>query len=337
MTAREVLFRAPEVVAVEEFPMPEPDANEVVVETECSGISPGTELLFYRGDAPENLPADETIPTLSGGLEYPISYGYAAVGRVVEKGADVERDWLDERVFAFHPHASHFCVDPADLQSVPENVPAEAATLLPNVETALNVVMDATPMVGERAVVFGQGVLGLLTTTLLAEHPLDSLYAVDHYPLRRERALSFGADEVFTPETDLREALTDENRKGADLSVELSGNPTALDAAIGATGYDGRVLVGSWYGKKRVNLDLGGRFHRSRIELKSTQVSTIDPDLRGRWSKARRLALAWEHVGDIDTDTILTHRLPVEQAPEAYELLDEHPEETIGAVLTYDP
>ncbi|MDL5363935.1 zinc-binding alcohol dehydrogenase [Halalkalicoccus sp. NIPERK01] len=336
MTARAVSFHAPEEVRVEEFPVPEPDPDEVLVETERSGISPGTELLLYRGEAPDDLPADETIPSLSGDLTYPISYGYAAVGRVIETGGDVDGGWLDERVFAFHPHASHFRAVPADLQRVPDGLSAEAATLLPNVEAALNVVMDAAPVVGERAAVFGQGVLGLLTTAFLAAHPLDALYTVDRYRLRRERSLALGADRTFEPGADLRGALGCEHHEGADLSIELSGNPAALDAAIGATGYAGRVLIGSWYGNKRVDLDLGGRFHRSRIALRSTQVSTIAPDLRGRWDKPRRLALAWDRLGDIDTEALLTHRHPVEDAPEAYRLLAERPGEAIGAVLTYD-
>lgn len=336
MTARSVSIREPEQVVVEEHPVPKPDSGEVLVETECSGISPGTELLVYRGQIPDDLPTDETIPSLSGELRYPISYGYAAVGRVVGTGEEADRDWLGERVFAFHPHASHFCIDPADLQRVPEAVSSEAATLLANVESALNVVMDAVPMIGERAVVFGQGVVGLLTTALLARHPLDALYAVDRHSVRRERSRALGADTVFSPDTALRDELSSDLREGVDFAVELSGNPTALDAAIQATGYAGRVLVGSWYGNKRVDLDLGGRFHRNRISLESTQVSTIAPELRGRWNKPRRLALAWNCLERLNTDAILTHQIPVEEAPKAYHLLAECSEHAIGVVLTYD-
>ena len=66
-----------------------------------------------------------------------------------------------------------------------------------------------------------------------------------------------------------------------------------------------------------------------------TQVSTIDPALRGRWSKPRRLALAWAYIETLATDDVLTHCMSVEEAPDAYRLLADHPEETIGAVLTY--
>lgn len=332
MPARAVSFRGPEEVAVVEEPIPRPDADEALVEVECSGISPGTELLLYQGEAPTDLPADETIPALDGDLEYPLRYGYAVVGRVREVGEEVDPDWLDRRVFAFHPHTSHVCLPPGELRTIPEDCSAAAATLLPNVEAAVNFAMDAGPIIGERAVVFGQGVLGLLTTALLAEHPLDALCAVDRYPLRRERSRTLGADLTFAPDEDdaLHEALD-----GADLAIELSGDPAALDAALEATGYDGRVIIGSWYGKKRADLDLGGRFHRSRISMQSSQVSTIDPELRGRWDKDRRLEVAWDRLADLDADALLTHRVPVEECSEAYRLLAERPNEAIGAVLTY--
>lgn len=334
MPARILSFRGPETVAVVEEPIPDADADEALVEVEYSAISPGTELLLYRGVAPTDLPADEAIPAIDGDLDYPLRYGYAVVGRVIEVGSAVAESWLDRRVFAFHPHASHCCLPPADLHPVPGDRPPAEATLLPNVEAAVNFCMDARPVVGERAVVFGQGVLGLLTTALLADYPLDALYTVDHHSLRRERSRTLGADATFAPYEN--DALADAvGEDGADLAVELSGNPAALDAAIAATGYDGRIVIGSWYGTKTADLDLGGRFHRSRISLESSQVSTIDPAFRGRWSKDRRLSLARDRLAALDADALVTHRIPITDAPEAYRLLDEHPDEAIGIVLAY--
>ncbi len=334
MPARALCFRGPEDIAVVEEPIPEPDPGEALVETEYSAISPGTELLLYSGMAPGDLPADETISALDGDLDYPLRYGYAAVGRVAAVGDAVADSWLDRRVFAFHPHSSHFRLPPAELHPVPEGCSPAEATLLPNVEAAVNFCMDAQPVVGERAVVFGQGVLGLLTTALLAQFPLAGLYTADHHSLRRERSRTHGADATFAP--DESDALADAiGEGGADLAVELSGNPAALDTAIGVTGYDGRIVIGSWYGTKTTDLDLGGRFHRSRISLESSQVSTIDPTYRGRWNKDRRLSLAWERLTELDADALVTHRIPIGDAPEAYRLLDEHPDEAIGVVFSY--
>ena len=140
-------------------------------------------------------------------------------------------------------------------------------------------------------------------------------------------------DTIETVESALSRPKTPD---GADVTYELSGDPDALDDAISVTGYDGRVLVGSWYGEKRADLNLGGSFHRSRIDVSSTQVSTLAPELRGRWSTDRRLAVAWRRLADLDVGRLITHRFPVEDAEEGYELLDERPNEALSVLLTYD-
>lgn len=323
MSRRSLYFVGPEEVAVRERPIPDPDPGEVRVRTAVSAISPGTELLIYRGDAPTDLPADESIGSLSGALDYPLQYGYAAVGDVEAVGADVDDALLGETVFCFHPHESHFLVDPADLRFVPPGLDPGRAAFLPNVETAVNLAMDGRPLVGERVAVFGQGIVGLLTTALLARFPLDRLITVDVIPERRALSRAFGADESVPPAaaTD-RLDPGDGEEPAADLTLELSGNPAALDDAVSVTGYDGRVIIGSWYGDKRVDLDLGGRFHRSRVRLESSQVSTVDPSLRGRWDADRRLSVAWDLLGEIDVERLIGRRLPIEEAVTAYRLLD---------------
>ncbi|NHN48473.1 zinc-binding alcohol dehydrogenase [Halostella sp. JP-L12] len=339
MTGRSLRFTASRSVEVRERPVPDPDDDEVLVETTASAISPGTELLIYRGEAPTEMEADETIDALAGDLSFPLSYGYAAVGRVAEVGREVDEAWRDRRVFAFNPHESHFVAGPDDLIPVPEERSDAEAAMLPNVETAVNFALDARPRVGERVAVFGQGVVGLLTTAVLASFPLASLRTADCYETRRATSEALGADESVDPaRDDVVERLRGddgEGADGADLSVELSGDPAALDRAIDVTGFDGRVVVGSWYGTKRADLDLGGRFHRSRIELMSSQVSTVDPELRGRWTSERRIETAWDRLDRIDVDRLITHRVPIEDASEAYRLLDERPDEAIGVLLTY--
>jgi threonine dehydrogenase-like Zn-dependent dehydrogenase len=127
-----------------------------------------------------------------------------------------------------------------------------------------------------------------------------------------------------------------QEQQGADLTYELSGNPAALDQAIAATGFSGRVVIGSWYGQKRADINLGGRFHRSRMRLISSQVSTLAPEWTGRWSKARRLQVAWRMLEQVQPAHLITHRFPLTQAAQAYALLDQHPEEAIQVLLTYE-
>jgi 2-desacetyl-2-hydroxyethyl bacteriochlorophyllide A dehydrogenase len=334
-------FVAPYQVCVQEEPLPSPAADQVLVQTQVSAISPGTELLIYRDQAPAGIPIDETIPELAGDFGFPLKYGYAAVGRVVALGAQVAPGWQDRLVFAFHPHESHFVSPPQALIPVPAGLSPQTAAFLPNMETAVNFVMDGRPLIGEQVAVFGQGIVGLLTTALLAQFPLSRLVALDRYALRRETSLALGAHASLDPgppdALDQLQALLAGAgpHSGADLSYEISGDPRALDQAIAATGTNGRIVIGSWYGQKRAVLDLGGRFHRSRIRLISSQVSSIAPEWGGRWNTSRRLEVAWHMLQQVRPEQLITHRFPISQAPEAYKLLDESPQAAIQVLLTY--
>ncbi|ELZ91285.1 putative zinc-binding dehydrogenase [Haloferax mucosum ATCC BAA-1512] len=329
MKGRAVYFVAPERIDVRDRDVPTPGPDEVRVRTQTSAVSSGTERLVYRGEAPTDLPADESIAALEGDLSFPLRYGYAAVGTVEAVGDDVSSSLLGRRVFSFNPHESHFLASPGELIQIPDDVSDEQAALLPTMETALNFVMDGRPLIGEHVVVFGQGVVGLVTTALLSQFPLGSLTAVDCIPERRELALRLGADAVSHPSS------LDAPADGADLTFELSGDPSALDDALAVTRYDGRVIVGSWYGTKSATLDLGGRFHRSRIRVESSQVSTIDPELRGRWDTERRFSLAWTHLRDHSFDSLITHRIDVEDAARAYRLLEDDPDDAVQILFTY--
>ena len=341
LTARALYFTAPYQVTVLEECLPPPAPGQVLVQTVVSAISPGTELLIYRGQAPTDMPIDETITALSGALAFPLKYGYAAVGRVMAVGSPAEREWHGRLVFAFHPHASRFLSTPAELLPVPHSLLPEEAVFLPNMETAVNFLMDGHPLIGERVVVFGQGIVGLLTTALLARVPLSRLITLDRYPFRRERSRELGAHASLEAGKDdvlarLQVCLQDEHvLAGSDLTYELSGNPAALDQAIAVTGFNGRIVIGSWYGQKRADLNLGGRFHRSRLRLISSQVSTIAPEWAGRWTKGRRLQVAWQMLQHLRPAHLITHRFPFEQASHAYALLDQHPEEAMQVLLTY--
>lgn len=332
---RRLSFVAPREVEIEQSEVPSPGPGELLVRASVSAISSGTELLVYRGETPEQMAVDETLPALSGRLRYPLRYGYAAVGVVDEVGAEVPGEWIGERVFAFNPHESHFLAKNDDVMRIPEEIDDATATLLPLVETAINFVHDGGPRLGERVVAFGQGPVGLLTTGLLAQFPLDQLVAVDPIEKRRRLARRFGVDRALSPAALDQQYDPEQEDAGTDLTFELSGNPEALDDAIRTTGYDGRIVVGSWYGTKETELDLGGRFHRSRITIESSQVSTVDPALRGRWDAERRLSVAWERLADLETDPLITHREPLSNASVAYERLDDRADGVVTTVFEY--
>jgi 2-desacetyl-2-hydroxyethyl bacteriochlorophyllide A dehydrogenase len=340
-TNRAITFTAPGQVELREEKLPAPAPGQALVQTITSGISPGSELLIFRGQFPADLAVDESIAALSGQFAFPLKYGYSAVGRVIELGEDVLDTWMGQVVFAFHPHESHFLTTPAELIPIPSGFSAEEALFLPNMETAVTFLLDGQPLIGEQVAVFGQGIVGLLTTALLSRLPLASLVTLDKYMMRREASLRIGAAASLDPTTPdaldhLRSYLQgDRPYRGADLVYELSGAPDALDQAIAAAGYHGRVVIGSWYGSKPAALHLGGRFHRDRIRLIGSQVSTIAPPLRGRWDTMRRLGTAWEMIRAIDPTQLITHRLPIEAAARAYDLLDQQPDRAIQVIFTY--
>ena len=155
-----VLFAAPGEVIVVREAIPDPQPGEVLVQTETSAISAGTELLFLRGQVPPGTAVDSTIQALDGTVTFPLRYGYAAVGRVIAAGAPADTAWIGREVFVFHPHTSHFTTPVSQLIPVPAGLDLRRAALLPNMETAVNFVMDGRPVIGERVAVVGLGVVG---------------------------------------------------------------------------------------------------------------------------------------------------------------------------------
>ena len=340
MQRQALFFTAPHQLELRDEPLPPLPDDGLLVQTVVSAISPGTEMLLYRGQMPTELMADATIAALGEG-GYPQKYGYAAVGRVVETGKLVDTAWRNQLVFAFQPHQSYFIAKPSEVMPLPDGMLPETAVFLPNMETAVSFVMDAQPGIGEQVAIFGQGIVGLLTTSLLAQLPLVSLITLDGYPLRRDWSRKLGASASLNPaDSDLADQIQANlphasHYPGLDLAFELSGNPAALDSAIELMGFNGRILVGSWYGSKRANLNLGGSFHRSQIQLISSQVSHLAPRWQGRWSKARRMAVAWEMLAKIQPQQLITHRFPLAQAQQAYDLIDTRPETAVQVVFTY--
>ena len=338
MSHAALVFAAPYRVEIQSSVLGSPGPREALVKTLVSAISSGTEMLLYRGQMPGEMPVDESIAALNGTFQYPIKYGYAAVGRVEEVGSGEAGVGPGDLVFSFRPHESSFITPASELIKAPDGISAEDAAFLPTMETAVNLVMDGQPSIGEQVAVFGQGVVGLLVTALLSGMPLASLVTIDQHERRRRESLALGATASLTPDDlGLMQALQgSRNYRGADLSFELSGNPAALDQAIKTAGYNGRIVVGSWYGTKESRLDLGGRFHRDRIRLISSQVSTIAPEWSGRWSKGRRFDLAWSMIKKLRPSRLVSHTFHLSDAGAAYELLDRDPANALQVLFTYD-
>ena len=328
MTRHSVLFTSERRVDIHREPIFSPGPGLVLVQAEMSAISEGPELMVYRGQMSEGCNVDESMPELQAMLGFPTKFGYSIVGRVLETGEGVDPNWKDQRVFAFHPHESHFLAQPKELLLLPEGTEPEDGVFLPNLETAVNLLQDGRPLIGEKVAVFGQGPVGLLTVALLRRFPLSEVVSCDLSSQRRDLSLQWGAQRSLDPEdlSDLR---------NCDLTYELSGQPATLSQAIQVTGFSGRVVIGSWYGTKRAEVELGGAFQRSRIHILSSQVSSIDPPLSGSWTKERRMLVAMSLLAEVRPQRLITHRFPATAAAEAFELLDSDPGQALQVVLTY--
>jgi 2-desacetyl-2-hydroxyethyl bacteriochlorophyllide A dehydrogenase len=332
LDARAVWFAAPRTAELRRERVPPPRPGEVRVRSVVSAISHGTEMLVYRGEVPEGTALD--LPTFAGDFSFPIKHGYATVGRVLDSGAGHLSP--GDLLFVHHPHQEVFTVAAGLPVRLPNGTDPTTGVFFANLETALNVVHDTPLRLGETALVFGQGVVGLLITQLLKRAGATQVLVVDPIENRRKLALGVGAYAAFEPGEDLRERILEATAgRGADVAIEASSSGAALQAAVDAVAAEGTVVVASWYGTKPVTLSLGGHFHRGRVTVRSSQVGRINPGLGARWDRDRRTAAVLDLLPRLRLKELISHRIPLEDAPRAYRLVDEEAGETVQVVLTH--
>jgi len=266
-------------------------------------------------------------------MEYPLSYGYSLVGKVVKCGSSVSdaETLIGKLVFSFSPHASRHVLDRDAVQIVPDGISAEDAIFMPSVETALSLVHDANVRLGESVAIYGQGLIGLLVTAILSKgniagnYFLGSVTTFDMVPARLACSCLMGATDALLPSQA-------ENAGPYDVSIEISGNGRALQSAIDHTISNGRIILGSWYGNKDIKLKLGIDFHRSHKTIITSQVSEISASLRGLWTKSRRFNLTWELVKVLRPSRLLTKTARLDDVQSTYELLDKGEEIAVAFI-----
>ena len=255
-----------------------PTSEEVQIRALFGSISRGTESLVFNGKIPETEFETMACPHQGGSFAFPIKYGYAVVGEV-EAGLD---ELVGKTVFCLHPHQSRFVVNATDVHVVPKETPPERAVLAANLETALNIVWDAGILPGDRVVVIGAGVVGLLTAYIASRIIGTQISLVDIDPSRETVASALGVPFHLSAN-----APSD-----CDVAINVSASAAGLETALTCAGYEGRIVEASWYGNKPVELNLGRRFHSQRLSIVSSQVGGIASGRRARWSFARRMKVA---------------------------------------------
>ncbi|HTQ06409.1 MAG TPA: zinc-binding alcohol dehydrogenase [Polyangiaceae bacterium] len=278
-----------------------PRAGEVLVETLFSGVSRGTETLVFQGRVPPSEYRRMRCPHQAGDFPAPVKYGYSNVGRA-RGGAHAGR-----AVFCLFPHQTAYVVLERALVPVPDGVPPGRAVLGANMETALNALWDARVRAGDRVSVVGAGVVGCLVAFLAARVPGTHVELVDVLPARAAVAAALGAS-FATPGT---------ANAGRDVVFHASGRAEGVRTALSLAADDAAIVELSWYGDAEVPLPLGADFHVRRLTLRSSQVGTVSPEARPRFTHRSRLELALSLLRDDRLDCLIDGETPFDALPAA--------------------
>ncbi|MFC4607093.1 zinc-binding alcohol dehydrogenase [Streptomyces maoxianensis] len=300
--ARAFWLRSPGHGEIRDVCLPEPSDDEVLVRTLCSGVSRGTETLVFRGGVPKSQHSAMRAPFQDGDFPGPVKYGYLNVG-VVEAGP---RHLLGRTVFCLYPHQTRYVVPVSAVTPVPDSVPAHRAVLAGTVETAVNAVWDAAPLIGDRIAVLGAGMVGAGVAAVLAKYPAVRVQLVDADPTRASVATALGVDF----------ALPEDAAGGCDLVVHASATEEGLARSLELLAPEGTVLELSWYGDRRISLPLGEAFHSGRLVVRSSQVGMVSPSRRSSRTFADRLALALDLLADPAFDALITGECAFDELPD---------------------
>ncbi|WP_460715471.1 zinc-dependent alcohol dehydrogenase [Nocardioides dilutus] len=301
--------------------VPAPGDGEVLVRTLVSGVSRGTETLVFRGGVPADQHDRMRAPHQDGEFPGPVKYGYLSVGRV-EDGLAALRG---RTVFCLHPHQTAYVVPATDAVVVPDDVPPARAVLAGTVETAVNALWDAAPMVGDRVAVVGAGMVGCCVARLLSAFPGVETTLVDVDPDRAPTAAALGVG--FALPTDAPDGL--------DLVLHASATSAGLQRSLELLAPDGHVVDLSWYGDTPVRLDLGGAFHTGRLAVRASQVGEVALARRHRRTRSERLALALQLLRDDAFDALLTGASPFAELPELMAELSSGARAALCHAITY--
>ncbi|MEE1800159.1 zinc-binding alcohol dehydrogenase [Streptomyces sp. JV176] len=299
--ARAFWLRSPGHGEIREVTLPEPGDGDVLVRTLCSGVSRGTETLVFRGGVPRSQHTAMRAPFQDGEFPGPVKYGYLNVG-LVEEGPP---ELLGRTVFCLYPHQTRYVVPASAVTPVPDDVPAGRAILAGTVETAVNALWDAAPLIGDRVAVVGGGMIGCSVAALLARYPGVRVQLVDAEPARAGIAEALGVGFALPGD-----ALGD-----CDLVVHASATEAGLARSLELLAPEGTVVELSWYGDRRVALPLGEAFHSRRLTLRGSQVGTVSPARSARRSFADRLALSLELLAEPAFDALVTGECGFEELP----------------------
>jgi threonine dehydrogenase-like Zn-dependent dehydrogenase len=284
-------------------------------------VSRGSETLVFRGGVPVSQHDVMRAPFQEGDFPGPVKYGYLSVG-VVQCGP---ADLVGRTVFCLHPHQTAYVVPARSVVLVPDDVPAARAVLAGTVETAVNALWDAAPLLGDRVSVVGAGMVGCCLARLLARFPGVRVTLVDVDAGRADVASALGVEFALPADAD-----------GAqDLVLHTSSTAAGLQRSLDLLVQEGTVVELSWYGDAEVTLSLGAAFHSRRLGIRASQVGSVAPARRGTRRTSDRLALALDLLRDPTFDVLLTGTSRFDELPEILPRLASGDLPALCHVITY--
>jgi Zn-dependent alcohol dehydrogenase len=295
-------LRRPGVGEIRREHLDAPGPSDVLVRTVRSGVSRGTEALVFSGRVPVSQYAAMRAPFQVGDFPGPVKYGYLNVGRV-EAGP---RELQGRTVFCLYPHQTAYVVSADAVTVVPDDVPPDRAVLAGTVETAINALWDAAPLIGDRITVMGAGMVGCCVARLLVQIPGVNVTLVDVDPTRALVADALGV--AF--------ALPSDAPEGQDLVIHTSATSAGLQRSLDVLAREGSVIDLSWYGDTEVQLSLGGAFHSGRLAIRASQVGMVSPARRDSRTMSDRLALALDLLRDPAFDALITSTSAFDDLPD---------------------
>ena len=341
---REVILTAPRQAEIREVEEAALGPGQVRVQSMFTGIKSGTELAFYRGSSPfitHRFDGGDRLfkPQPPDFQFFPWRLGSWGVGKVTEVGEGVSRFHKGDRVHGPFGHRTSHAIAAERLFPL-GNLTPTAALLTDPAMFALALVHDAEVKIGDRVAVFGMGAIGLLTVQAAKLQGARQVIAVDMINSRLEAARKMGADELLNPGHGDTGRIIREltGGKGVDVSIEISGSTVALHDCIRCVHVAGLVVAGAYYQGDAVGLRLGEEWHHNRPTLKSSMAVWNCPHRAAPMWDEERLTQTAIHLLEkkkLSEEGIITHRFPFEETPQAYELIDQHPEQVIKAIITY--
>jgi len=330
MKGQRVVWPSRAKVEIEEFEFPALGDNEILVATECSLISPGTERAFLLG-----------LPNAQG--RYPSYPGYSNIGVVIDNGRDVDGYKIGDRVVSSKGHTSHFVATPDNLLKVTEATLSSEEGVFFNLCTiAMQGVRKAKIELGEPVLVLGGGLIGLFAMQIAKLSGGLPVITADLSDNRLQLATQVGADYTLNPEAeDLNDQLDSiTGGKGLAVVIEATGHPPVVNTALQLADWHGRVvLLASTRGEtERVN------FYRD-VHGKGLTVLGAHNSVRPRhesspnfWTLRDDWELSLQLIAHhrVVIAPLITHRLAGTQAAEAYQLLMEWDQNLLGVVLNWE-